>query len=745
MRKLLTLAMAAAVPLGCDSGQTNVLGGVPAIAYISRSPVDTGNVFSYTGDGKDGNIFTLTPPTASGVRKNITNWQGGDVNSMDLSFDGRELVFSGRAPGDDKYHIFRINVDGTNSCDAAKGKVSYGPCQITMGVNDEVYPIYLPAGRIFYVTNRNVEGGSTPQFSDEYERATTSQVATMNVDGSDQQLGPRNVSHRVAPTLLSDGRVLLTEWRHLGDVNEGDLTIMQQDLTGTREGFGRERKGKTNSYLRAKEISPGMIITIGTARDRTYQAGKILRVNLGGPDIRTQSEARSSAEDLTPLVPPDRTPSFDNVGRYYDVVPLPNTSDRFLVSWADGAVETTVLSMAKASPDFGIYVYDAKTGTRFPVVNNVGTWEQTPVPILPRAEPQALKSLFPSNGTSGTLLATVNVYDSTMFPTMVPGTAVKARITEGFSTEEGFANTFGLTEFDGQARLGEVPIAADSSFKALIPANTPVRIQLIDKYGMTLATDPSSPGGDTAAEPIWIQGRPGESRVCGGCHESRTEPITIAPGSSLLQVTDAPDLYSTVPRQNRLSDTFTYDQVMGVPWDKALQPIFDKHCIDCHDGTPGAANPSYTVTDLTDMTTFSFTFNLTGTPVTISAGNRVYTYSASYVAMLGPSMMFEEKQIMVTGNALTPDGRIPQYIAPGAAHDSIGIQMLNPPRRFPTVDTNDRAFPMKPVHPQEVGTYNGHDGTSAAYQLTDLEYYLLILNADDGGQFYFRENRPGRM
>ena len=70
MRKpLITLALAAALPLcGCDNGQTNVLGGVPAIAYISRTPADTGNVFDYTGGGMDGNLFTLTPPTASGCR-----------------------------------------------------------------------------------------------------------------------------------------------------------------------------------------------------------------------------------------------------------------------------------------------------------------------------------------------------------------------------------------------------------------------------------------------------------------------------------------------------------------------------------------------------------------------------------------------------------------------------------------------------------------------------------------------------
>src|SRR3954469_471975 len=110
MRKpVLWIAAMVVGGVGCDNGQ-NVLGGVAAIAYIQRTPADTGNVFDYTGGGTDGNIFTLTPPTAPGVKKNVTSWAGGDVNAMDLSFDAREIVFSGKAPGDDRYHVFRVNV-----------------------------------------------------------------------------------------------------------------------------------------------------------------------------------------------------------------------------------------------------------------------------------------------------------------------------------------------------------------------------------------------------------------------------------------------------------------------------------------------------------------------------------------------------------------------------------------------------------------------------------------------------------
>jgi hypothetical protein len=558
-------------------------------------------------------------------------------------------------------------------------------------------------------------------------------VATCSLDGSNIVLGPRNVSHRVAPTLLADGRVVLTEWRHLGATNEGDLTIINQDLTGTREGFGRENKGLTNSYLRAREISPGKLVAIGTSRDRTYQAGKILVIDLGGPDVSTQSEARSSAIDLTPEVPGDRTPSYPGTGRYYDAVPIGDAAkQQFLVSWSDGYVESGIDSMAKSPPDFGIYVYDAKARTRSPVVNNVGTWETSPIAIAKRPEPNVLAGSFLPD-TQSTLISAISVYDSTMFPQLVPGSIKKARITEGFSSEEGFRNSFGLTEFDGQARLGEVDVTSDGEFKALVPANVPIRIQLIDKYGLAAATA-GAPGGSNASEPIWIQGRAGESKVCGGCHESRTEVIRITPGSLQLQATGAAPIdYPGLTRQQRLSLDFSPAKVMGLPW-KPIQDIFNAHCIDCHEGTPGAANPSYTLTDVTDMTTFQHTFDLTDKPVQLKFGmDQMYTYETSYVTMLGPSMALREKQVMVTM------GQVKEYVTPGSAYESVVIQRLNPPSQYP-FDDKDRAFPGKPIHPADVGMYGSFNGADPKYQLKPEEYFLLGMMCDNGGQHDSRES-----
>jgi hypothetical protein len=728
------LLLAGAGLVGCDDGQSNVLGGVQSIVYIQRTVDGTGNVFDYTSGGTDANLFVLSPPTASGTKKNLTNWQGAQIVALDLSFDAREIAFSARAPGDDHFHIWRINVDGTNPCDAAMGKQTVGACQVTDGPYDDAYPVYQPGGRLMYMTSQNVEGTEVPQHQDEYERQTTAQPAMVNVDGSNLVLGPRNVSHRVFPSLMSDGRTIYTEWNHLGERNDGDLQIINQDLTAQREAFGGEGKGITNNYLRAKEVAPGKVIAIGTARDRTYQAGKLVLIDLGGPTVGEQSEARSKVIDLTPEVPGGREPSFRGVGRYYDVSPVPGKEDKYLVSWADGPVEQEVLTMAGASPDFGIYVYDAKTRERFPIVNEVGTWETNAIPVISRPEPPRLETSFSPELKQSTVFGAINIADSSLFPGIDKTQVKKVRVTEGFSAEEGFPNMFGLTEFDGMARLGDVDLNADGSFKVAVPANTPVRFQLLDKYGMSLGV--GNNGARNTAETVWIMGRAGESRFCGGCHEDRTKNIEVAPGASLLQAMAPAKLdYEGVPVQERKSEQYTIDKIMGVPWDKALQPIFDAKCVACHDGSQNGANPTYAIQDSLTMATFRFTFDLRSTPQTVTFGDMTYSYPVSHISLMGPSEMLREVAFTVT------EGELRSYVEPGFARGSELIKMLNPPAIYPTVNLADRAFGAN-IHPKglTVGTIDGND---PRFELTPDEYYRLILMADLGGQFYSRENRPG--
>ncbi len=699
---------------GCRSSETKDPGGggllqdVDSIVFVQRAARNgMGNVFAYTDYKPGARLVKLSPPSADGNLTNLTSaplFAGADIMAWDLSFDAKTIVFSARLKNEGTYQLFLIGIDGSN------------PRQITDGPYHYVYPLFVPGQKVMFMTSKVVEVGQ-PQFSDEYERATTSQVGTISMDGTAEVLGPRNVSHRVSPSLLEDGSVVYTEWRHLGRINDGHLRLMNPDMTGMREAFGGEGSGPTNSYLKARFVTSyvstagkktSRLVTVATSREDTLQAGKLLLVDLN------DDEKSSKYTDLTKLVPGGKESSQPGIGRYYDAEPIGNPADlKFLVSWADGPVQTEVLAQANTNANFGIYVFDAKTGRRFPVWDDATYWDVGARPVKPRTEPPPAQSPV-DVAEKSFVVGALNVYESSLH-NLAPGSIVKVRLLEGFSSEEGFPNMFGLTEFDGQSRYGEVDVQADGSFAAKVPANVPLHSQLIDKFALSLFS-----------EDIWISGRPGEQRFCGGCHESRAKTTVIAPGTIEAVQRGAVDL--DVPRAERASMDFSYEKIRGVPWDLALQPIFDAKCVSCHDGDaakPG--NNTYTIVDKTLGTMQTITFDLRGQKLPIVVGERSAgtEFSASYISVAGLGMELGENVVEVLGE-------YKEFMTPGSAKDSLLVKKLNPPQRFPEANPQVRAFPG-PSHPADVG---GQD-------LTPDEYYRLILNIDMGGQFFFRENKRG--
>jgi len=735
---------------------------VSKIVFLQRTPRgDAGNVFDYLSYAGGGRLVKLEPPSANGTLTTLFPTadackglvddpndaqqvqgcvNGADIMSYDINFNADAIVFSASLGG--RYQLYSIGVDGNNIK------------QLTEGGNDFVYPLYLPGGKIMFMSNLNVEQAADPnstsqQFTDEYERQQTAQAGTMNIDGSQMVMGARNVSHRVSPALLGDGQIVYTEWRHMGMVNDGHLRMMNTDLTGMREAFGGELNGQpsTNSYLKARFVQKTMIadpdgsgtqianyemVAIATSRDRTLQSGKLFKINLNG------SETHSTATDLTPLIPGDRVASQAGVGRYYDAEGLGGSAaGRYLVSWSDGPVESETLALAGTNAQFGIYVFDSNSKTRFPVYDDLNMWDVLARPLRPRAEPTKTP-VTPVSPLSmaDTTIGALNVYDSSLGDikaNLTPGSVVKARLLEGFSGEEGGVDMFGTTEFDGQAKYGEVPVNADGSFAAVVPGNVPFHIQLIDKFGMSLAN-----------ESIWISGRAGEQRFCGGCHESRTKAATLAPGIPTGLLNGAVNLVQ--PRPLRVDNTAyllaggafskanpklpSDNAVQGVPWDMAIQPILDAKCASCHNGTVSAANPSYTIRDNATMAEQTFVFDLRGQKVNVTIGERATgDFTASYLSLMGLGEILSDAD--VTYIPAPPK----QYVEPASAMNSLVVKMMNPVQRFP-VSTTVRAFADRSMTNGALS----HAADKGYPELTADEHYLLILNIDMGGQFFFREN-----
>lgn len=742
----LSLAVASAAGACGGSQDDGPLGDVQALVILQRQARNaTGNVFAYDSYIPGAKLVQLSPPTADGVVTNLCCDQDPafadvDISGYDLSFDAGidengvkhgQVVISAKRNSSEAYGLFIMSLD--------TGAIEQLP---TNPARHYVAPVWAPGGKIIFTTTANVEGNNVPQFEDEYERQTTMQLGVINVDGTGEILYPRNLSHRVFPAMRSDGRVMFTQWDHLGPQNNGHIMVANPDGTALSEGFGKEDTGVANSIIKPIEVSPGRLLAIATSRDRTIQSGAIIDVRLG--DVReltqnetidgidwpkgsvvaekNQAEANATVRILTTNVPLDRTPSMNQVGRYYDAYPL-NAKDYadILVSWADGPVESGTLAAAGLVPDFGIYLFDSKRGTREPILNSPA-WDIFPRPLRPRGAPRPIEPAQPDQyaGPTSTLMGSMNVYDSSLPPVLAPGSMYGVRIVEGLSSDEGFPRDFGTTEFEGREQLGVAKIADDNSWAAIVPANIPLEIQVIDKFGLM-----------RKSEPVWTSGRPGEARICGGCHQDRTKTTVVQPGLLHAVVQGPVRMFDTALRDDRMSTTYTRDGAVGAPWAESIQPIFNARCVSCHG--PGSTN-GWAV-DLVDRATgqsVRFNFELSGDPVNIAVGELMVTgYSKSYISMAGFMMRaLDEANVDIVPVRGT---YVPGMLPKDYANSSTG-KRLNPVQQYPTQDTNIRV--MMPGDPNIDAVHND-------LGLTADEHMMLQLAADMGAvNWFYRENKP---
>ncbi|MGH9886557.1 MAG: hypothetical protein ACREBE_13565, partial [bacterium] len=356
---------------------------------------------------------------------------------------------------------------------------------------------------------------------------------------------------------------------------------------------------------------------------------------------------------------------------------------------------------------------------RRPIFNDPDMWDIFARPLTTRTAPNVVSSAQDPKLGNQMMIGALDVYNSTLAPQKAAdGEIYGVRVMEGFSSEEGAPRMFGTTMFEGHANLGVAPIENDHSWSALVPANVPLHLQTVDKFGMSLFN-----------EGFWFSGRAGEARVCGGCHEDRARTTNVTPGLLETFARGATPMFGTTPRKMRANAApATAKDVVGVPWSTIVQQIFNDNCVSCHNGTPGAANPSYTITDTTTgQLVATWTFDLRDQPVpaalTVAAGGA--SYSASYFSVAGPDPEAIEKGHLMLG----PGFKV--YMNPMDARGSEMIKKINPTQLFPAPSTT-RAF-----------SGNGHLAEQGKPELSARDQYILILAADMGVLYYSRENLPG--
>jgi hypothetical protein len=446
-------------------------------------------------------------------------------------------------------------------------------------------------------------------------------------------------------------------------------------------------------------------------------------------DIRI-NEQFAQFELLTPAVPTGMESPPSGVGRYRAPIPLGN--GQYLVSWSDGDVNERN-ELAGTAPDFGLYLFDENTRERTLIYNNPEMWDLYGIPVRPREIPPVIDSqvdgsyspdvparLGSVDVTVTSLEESVDAYGEGGFLdgsslSDALGEASRVRIIEGFSSEIGGVNMFGLTMHEGAAIVGEARVQADGSWEAQVPSYLPYHLQPIDKFGLAIRN-----------QMLWIQAMPGEQRRCGGCHENRAESILPRSGPTTLAqqaFTDtSPEFNFNVSIPERTELPWFGAASNDGPAHANMQDLFNAKCVSCHSG--GAGDPfagmSYMVavtTEEGEMLNYVIPYlDLSDRPLEVYYEMEMVQYPASYVSLLYPSAMMGE--VVATGTMP------PEWVTPGVARTSALIAAVN----AVSEDGTETAWPTA-LHPEDVGV-----------ELTREERLMLIQMADLGGQYFSRRN-----
>jgi hypothetical protein len=300
------------------------------------------------------------------------------------------------------------------------------------------------------------------------------------------------------------------------------------------------------------------------------------------------------------------------------------------------------------------------------------------------------------------------------------------RVIEGFSTEAAGQTMFGLTMAEGAAILGEADVYADGSWLAEIPPYVPVHLQPIDEFDLSIRS-----------QTTWIQGMPGEGRVCGGCHEDRTG-LNTPGGQQLPLAAGAGAQKFLVPVVERTEYPWFYADDAANP--NEIQKVLDAKCVSCHNETTNGNGPQevYTIT-MTDEATGEMTMydvprlDLSSRDVTVTYDRETRAWPASYVSLFYPAALEMEMSMGAEITGTVP----PKWAVPSDARNSALIEKLNVTSNL---DPALYAWPLDQAFSDPGiagGTRTDH---ALEHGMTRDEVRMLIRTIDMGGQFYARQN-----
>jgi hypothetical protein len=310
------------------------------------------------------------------ITASITGTDFYDIKDLDVSADGKRLVFAMRGPITPGQQDFEPPNWRIWEYVVATGDLHSITDDVTASEGQDISPHYLPAdsahpyGRILISSTRQRDSKlvllteGKPGFEAQSEDIAESAFNLTVLDPT--QTGPSafqqisvNTSHDINPTVLADGRILYTRWAHRerGRSNGMHLYTINPDGTQEQVLFGPHSHDigtidpatgtPTNvQYVKARQMQDGRIMAV----IRPTNAGTDFGGNLVIIDVNTYAECwQRTAAAGGPITPGGTNPCPALVaatpndvrtipgpspgGRFNSAYPLWDGTGRILVSW----------------------------------------------------------------------------------------------------------------------------------------------------------------------------------------------------------------------------------------------------------------------------------------------------------------------------------------------------------------------------------------------------------------------------
>jgi hypothetical protein len=514
--------------------------------------------------------------TETNITARVTGTATWDVKDVDVSPDGKTVVFAMRGPlktgmKQKDAPSWRIYVYDIAS-DALRPAVDPTTDQDPPTAND-VSPHILPDGRILFSSTRQRQSEAVlldegkPQFEaqDEDRNEPAFVLHVMNADGTGIHQISFNQSHDRDATVLASGRILWSRWDHAPGKDgmhlyssNPDGTDMQLYYGANSHDTGTDATGTNTAvieFVRPREMQGGSILTLVRPYTNVDFGGDLVIIDgvryventqplLANPSLKGPAQTRATPNDV--LTVPGPSPG----GRFNSAYPLWDGTNRILVSWSQcrlmdntqnppAIVPCTDSRLADpnvmtAPPLYSVWMFDPTLNTLLPVMAPV---EGVMVTDVVAAQPRTLQNivldrLLPQ-GADPTLgeLDIKSVYDFDGVDTANPNIATVAdpsktpatmrparflRLEKPVSLPDQTVVNLSGAAFGASNYMREImgyaPVQPDGSVRIKVPANVAFQISVLDANGRRISP----------VHAAWLQVRPGEVLTCNGCHNPAT-------------------------------------------------------------------------------------------------------------------------------------------------------------------------------------------------------------------------------